>query len=123
LILCDKLTVPTQTFDHFLVMYRSEFSTLEPVTANGQFLAMLDHAPGAIIVDHANNRNLVPQHRFEFHGIKTEGTIAVEKQNFPVRMRQFGSHGKRYAGPKTAQKPRRRPHNASPVFGHESRKA
>ena len=38
-------------------------------------------------------------------------------------MSQLGGHGKRYAGSETAQKPRRRPHNASPVFGHESRKA
>ena len=64
---------------------------------------MLDHTPGAIIVYHADNRQIVPHGSVKLHGIEAEGAIAINHDHRLVRSGSLGCQGKGNPGSKTAE--------------------
>jgi len=99
----------------------AQLRALKAVGADGEFLAVLDHTPGAVVVDDHHYGDVMAHHRVEFHGVETERTVAVEHHHFFIRPRQFGRHAEGNARSQTSEKPRGGGDDARLLPGLESK--
>ena len=84
--------------------------------AESHLLAVLDHAPGAVVVDDTNEGDVVTDSRIELHGVKAERSVTIEHHHLPVGPGELGSDSVRDAGAQTPEETAGGDKNACPLL-------